>query len=337
MTPDPRRGSTMKLLAIFVLATAFCMPAAQSGELPLRVCADANNLPYSNSAEDGFENEIVRLIADHLHRPLVFVWRPQRRGFVREGLNAGECDLVAAIPSGASIALTTRPYYRSTYAFVSKPGDRPVSSLDDPSLRMRTIGVQLIGDDGMNSPPAHALAERGIVENVRGFMVYGDYRNDHPLSEIVHAVATGKVDVAAVWGPVAGYFAAKEKPPLVVTAIEGNVEARLPMTFDISMGVRRTDKELKMQVDSALSSLAPDIGKILAAYGVPAAWEAATDRSLGDQRASIGANAVGPWACLDALDPFDNARRSRHALRASPHETTGPAVRARACVCHARI
>ena len=92
------------------------------------------------------------------------------------------------------------------------------------------------------------------------------------MSEIVHAVAKGEVDVAAVWGPVAGYFARKEKPPLVVTAIEGNAEARLPMTFDISMGVRRTDKELKAQVDSALSSLAPQIKEILVSYGVPVLW-----------------------------------------------------------------
>ena len=102
-------------------------------------------------------------------------------------------------------------------------------------------------------------------------MVYGDYRNDHPLSEIVHAVAVGEVDVAAVWGPVAGYFAAKEKPPLVVTSIAGSIEARLPMTFDIAMGVRRTDKELKAQVDNALASLAPQIQAILTAYSVPVA------------------------------------------------------------------
>jgi mxaJ protein len=260
-------------LSMFALATGICIQSAQSEEPPLRVCADPNNLPYSNAAGEGFENKIVRLVADYLHRQLVFVWRPQRRGFAREGLNAGECDLVAAIPSGASMALTTRPYYRSTYAFVSKPGDPPVSSLDDPSLRRRTIGVQLIGDNGMNSPPAHALAERGIVENVRGFMVYGDYRKDHPLSEIVHAVATGEVDVAAVWGPAAGYFAAKERPPLVVTTIAGSLEARLPMTFDISMGVQRTDKELKTQVDNALASLAPQIAAILTAYSVPVAWD----------------------------------------------------------------
>jgi mxaJ protein len=175
------------------------------------------------------------------------------------------------------MALVTRPYYRSTYVFVSKPGEPPVSSLDDPNLRTRTIGARLIGDGGMNSPPAHALAERGIVENVRGFMVYGDYRDHHPLSEIVHAVATGQVDVAAVWGPVAGYFAREEKPPLVVTSIAGSAEARLPMTFDISMGVRKTDRELKAQVESALSSLAPQIKMILASYVIPVVWEPPTD------------------------------------------------------------
>lgn len=281
MRPGPAQGPVGRLASLaplVVVAIAACSPSAHSEEPPLQVCADPNNLPYSNSAGDGFENKIASLVAGYLHRPLVFVWRAERREYVREGLNAGECDLVTAIPSGGSIALATRPYYRSTYAFVSKRDEAPVSSLDDPSLKTRTIGVQMIGDDGMNSPPAHALAERGIVSNVRGFMVYGDYRNDHPLSEIVDAVASGKVDVAAVWGPVAGYFAAKEKPPLVVTPIAGDVEARLPMTFDIAMGVPRTDKELKTQVDSALSSLAPQIKTILAAYRVPVAWDPTADR-----------------------------------------------------------
>lgn len=82
----------------------------------------------------------------------------------------------------------------------------------------------------------------------------------------------GEVDVAAVWGPVAGCFAAKEKPPLVVTAIAGNPEARLPMTFDIAIGVRRADKALKVEVDSALSSLAPKIRTILASYSIPVVW-----------------------------------------------------------------
>jgi mxaJ protein len=267
-----RRTRSVETSSLFVLAIIGAATRAEADQLPLRVCSDPNNLPFSDSAGEGFENKIVGLVADHLQRPLEYVWRAQRRGFVREGLNAGECDLLAAIPSGAPMALTTRPYYRSTYVFVSRSGEAPVSSFDDPSLRKSKIGVQLIGDDGMNTPPAHALAERGIVGNVRGFMVYGDYRNDHPISEIVHAVATSEVDVAAVWGPVAGYFARKEKPPLVVTAIAASPEAHMPMTFDISMGVRRTDKQLKAQVESALSSLAPQIKKILVSYGVPVLW-----------------------------------------------------------------
>ena len=116
-----------------------------------------------------------------------------------------------------------------------------MSSFDDPSLRTRKIGVQLIGDDGVNTPPAHALAKRGIIDNVRGFSVYGDYRKEHPASKIVDAVARGEIDVAAVWGPVAGYFAGRETPPLTITPIEAGPTELIPLTFDISMGVRKTD------------------------------------------------------------------------------------------------
>jgi mxaJ protein len=122
---------------LIALANGFSARFAEADQAPLRVCADPNNLPYSDSAGDGFENKIVCLIADYLKRPSEFVWRAERRGFMREGLNAGECDLVAALPSGAPMALATRPYYRSTYVFVSKPDEAPVASFDDPSLRHR--------------------------------------------------------------------------------------------------------------------------------------------------------------------------------------------------------
>ena len=77
----------------------------------------------------------------------------------------------------------------------------------DPRLRHLRIGVHLIGDDGVNPPPAHALGEQGIVDNVVGYMIYGDYREPNPPARIVEAVATGELDVAAVWGPIGGYFA----------------------------------------------------------------------------------------------------------------------------------
>ncbi|HEX5514797.1 MAG TPA: transporter substrate-binding domain-containing protein, partial [Gammaproteobacteria bacterium] len=129
----------------------------------LRVCADPNNLPFSNRAGEGFENKLVELVARELGATVHYTWWAQRRGFVRNTLKAGECDLVAGVPSNMEMLLTTTPYYRSGYVFVTRVNGPLVRSLDDPLLRQVTVGVQLIGDDGANSPPAHALARRGVV------------------------------------------------------------------------------------------------------------------------------------------------------------------------------
>jgi mxaJ protein len=255
-------------LLLLVLA-AFAPPAARAFEPPLRVCADPNDLPFSNAAGEGFENKIAQMVADEMRRPLQFVWRAQRRGFLREGLNGGECDLVTAVPSGVDMVRTTRPYYRSTYVFVSRPGDPVIASFDDPSLKRRKVGVQLIGDNGMNSPPAHALAARGVVDTVRGFPVYGDYREQNPVGDIVRAVAKGEIDVAAVWGPIGGYFARRQSPPLVVTPLATLGTARIPMVFDIAMGVRKRDEELAQAVQAALDDLKPRIDRMLREYGAP--------------------------------------------------------------------
>ena len=267
MTGSLARSVRQMLVAGALFASS--QASATDADRPLKVCADPNNLPYSNAAEEGFENKIAALIADRLGRPLQFVWRAQRRGFLREGLNAGECDLVTGIPYPNFTIRTTAPYYRSSYVFVSRPDETGVSSFDDPSLRVRKIGVQLIGDDGMNSPPAHALARRGIVENVRGFPIYGDYRKDHPTADIVDAVARGEIDVAAVWGPIAGYFAQREVPRLTVTQIEAGPTDLIPITFDISMGVRKTDSDLHDAVQRALDDLAPQVRTILDRFHIP--------------------------------------------------------------------
>src|SRR6185437_16735276 len=142
----------------------------------LRVCADPNNLPFSNRAQQGFENRIADLIGHELGEPVTYDWWAQRRGFARNTLNADECDLVVGTVAGMEMLATTRPYYRSTYVFVTRR-DRhlDIRSLDDPRLRHLRIGVQLIGDDFSNTPPAHALARRGIVQNVRGYPVQGNY------------------------------------------------------------------------------------------------------------------------------------------------------------------
>jgi quinoprotein dehydrogenase-associated probable ABC transporter substrate-binding protein len=236
----------------------------------LRVCADPNNLPFSNRRGEGFENEIAELVARDMGASVRYTWWAQRRGFIRNTLRAGMCDVVMGVPSSFELALATRPYYRSSYVFVSRQ-DRglAIRSFDDPALRRLRVGVQMIGDDYSNSPPAHALASRGIVDNVKGYLVYGDYRQPDPPARILDAVARGEVDVAVVWGPLAGYFARREPVPLELVPVSPRIDLPfLPFVFDISMGVRRQDKALKEELDGILEREAGRIGRILDRYGV---------------------------------------------------------------------
>jgi mxaJ protein len=238
----------------------------------LRVCADPNNLPFSNERGEGFENKIAELIADELGATLSYTWWAQRRGFIRNTLNTGLCDLVTGTTNGIEMLRTTLPYYRSGYTFVTRQDGPKVSSLDDPILHNLRIGIQLVGEDGANPPPSEALARRGIVDNVRGYLVYGDYREQNPAAAIMDAVAKGEIDVAIVWGPVAGYFAGRESVPLKVALVTPqNDGPRVPMVFDINMGVRRDDPTLRDEINAALSKLRPKIDAVLANYGVPRA------------------------------------------------------------------
>ena len=238
----------------------------------LRVCADPNNLPFSNERGEGFENKIAELIADELGVTLSYTWWAQRRGFIRNTLNTGSCDLVTGTTNGIEMLRTTLPYYRSGYTFVTRQDGPKVSSLDDPILHNLRIGIQLVGEDGANPPPSEALARRGIVDNVRGYLVYGDYREQNPAAAIMDAVAKGEIDVAIVWGPVAGYFAGRESVPLKIALVTPqNDGPRVPMVFDINMGVRRDDPTLRDGINAALSKLRPKIDAVLATYGVPRA------------------------------------------------------------------
>jgi mxaJ protein len=240
-------------------------------EAPLRVCADPNNMPFSNQRLEGFENRIAQLVARELRRPLTYFWWPQRRGFVRNSLGAGHCDVVIGVPAQYEPLGTTRSYYRSSYAFVSRR-DRHlrIDSFDAPALRALTIGIQLTGDDYANPPAAQALADRKLARNVRGFTAYGDYSRPDPQREIVDAVADGRVDVAVVWGPLAGYYARHQPVPIDVTPIAR--EPAGPVTrfsFDIAMGVRRDDRQLRDALNGVIGRRGAEIRRILRAYGVP--------------------------------------------------------------------
>ena len=237
----------------------------------LIACADPNNLPFSNQVGEGFENTLAELIASDLHATLVYIWWAQRRGYVRNTLNDRKCDFWPGIASNVEMVATSRPYYRSTYMFVTRrEANLAGLTLDDPRLKSLKIGVQLVGDDASNTPPAHALAVRGVVGNVRGYMLYGDYAAPDPPSQVVQAVERGEVDVALVWGPLAGYFAARSPVPLRLEPVTPWLaDQQWPMQFDVSVGVQKDNRKLLKDIDRVLVRRSRDIRKLLAAYHVP--------------------------------------------------------------------
>ena len=270
-----RRTIITAALGALASVTALRVPAQAHAPAPphvLRVCADPNNLPYSNERQEGFENRIAELVAHEMSAELRYVWWAQRRGYIRNTLRAGLCDVFIGMPTGLDMVLVTRPYYRSTYAFVTKRSGPHITSFDDARLKRLRVGVQIIGDDFANAPPAEALTHRGIVRNVRGYSVLGDYREPNPPSRIVRAVANGEIDVAVVWGPLAGYFARRSPVPLRVVPVSPEVDVPyLPFVFDIAMGVRHGDTPLRDTLDAVIVRRQHDIDRILADYGVPRA------------------------------------------------------------------
>ena len=246
------------------LALMLALAAAPAGAAELRVCADPNNMPFSNAKGEGFENKLVERIAADWGRTVKYTWWAQRRGNVRNTLKAGECDLIPGIGSAVEMVGTTRPYYRARYMFVTRADRRlDIAGFDDPRLRTLKIGVQMVGDDGSNTPPAHALAKRGIVDNVRGYLIYGDYAEHDPQAAIVRAVAAGEVDVALVWGPTAQKSSAV---PLKLTPTPWLDGPQLPMQFDVSMGVRREDDKLRADLNAWLAAHRDEVEALLARY-----------------------------------------------------------------------
>ncbi len=250
----------------FLLAGA--IPIVAAPQMTLRVCADPNNMPYSNERQQGFENKLAELVAQQMGAKLEYTWWSQRKSFVKNSLDAGRCDVLMGIPTSLDSVETTKPYYRSTYVFVWRH-DRNlrITSLDDPRFEHWRIGVHVVGDN--LAPPAAALARRGITANVTGFSLFGPYGDANPPRKLIDAVANGTVDVAIVWGPFAGYFAKQEPAELDIVPVSPAMFLAVPFTFDVSAGVRKGDVRLKNEVDSVLQAQAPQIREILAQYGVP--------------------------------------------------------------------
>jgi mxaJ protein len=231
----------------------------------LRVCADPDNLPYSNREEQGFENRVASLVAHDLGADVRYYWLPQWRGYARKTLQQHRCDLIPGIAQADESVLATNAYYRGTYAFVYSPTRFPgLASLDDPRLRSAHIGVQVVGIDATPTPAARALAQRGIVVNVVGYPIMGETPS---AARIVDAIADGALDIGIVWSPQPGYFVAKRNLALDVVPIRR--DATDPeFDFAIAMGVRRDDVALQRAVNASLARLAPQIDSVLREYAV---------------------------------------------------------------------
>lgn len=270
--------NTSSITAAFVLAIVAGVAGAAADPQPapakreLAVCADPANMPFSNERREGFENRIAQLVADDLHAELRYAWNMQRRSFLRRTLGAGACDLVLGAPTGLQGLVTTRPYYRSTYVFVSlRSRDLgQVRSFDDPALKKLRIGLHALGAEGANTPPAMALGKRGLGSNVRGYPMWGEDSVEDAPGQLIDAVDKGEVDIAVVWGPFAGFYAQRHPGRLTLVPAEADGgEPALPVAYELAMGVRRGDVALRDEVQGVLDRRQAQIQAILKDYGVP--------------------------------------------------------------------
>ena len=245
------------------LAGGHAATAQEAARTELRVCADPSNLPFSNQAEEGFENRIAALFGDRLGLPVVYTWWPATIGFFRNTLRAYECDLVMGVTEGFELAATTAPYYRSTYVIVTRSDSGlDLQSLADPALHELWIGIVA------NTPPVDLLVRHGLLDRVRPYQLMVDTRAETPARDMIHDVANGTLDLAIAWGPIAGYYAKQQVPPLVVAPVADEPGAP-PMSFAISAAVRHREPEWKQQVESFLADNRVRIEAILRDYGVP--------------------------------------------------------------------
>jgi quinoprotein dehydrogenase-associated probable ABC transporter substrate-binding protein len=254
------------LLLSYGLARAQAPGLGSSAELvdpkTFRVCADPRNLPFSDEAGEGFENKLAELFARKLGEPTSYAYFPQVIGFVRNTLNALRCDVIMGVAVGDDLVQTTNPYYRTTYALVFRPdsGLDSIQSLEDPRLKGKHIGVVA------GTPPATVLVEQGLMALARPYALTVDTRVDSPTRTMAHDVATGAIDAGVLWGPIAGYYAQREKPQLLTAPLLKEQER---MDFRIAMGVRRSDQDWKRRLNRLIVDNQPEIDHILAEYGVP--------------------------------------------------------------------
>ncbi len=231
----------------------------------LRVCADPNNLPFSNEKGEGFENKIADYLAKKINKELAYAFYPGATGFVRNTLNAHLCDVILGIPQGNDLVQPTNPYYRTTYAIVTRAGTdlEGLTTLDDARLKSKQHRIGLVA----NTPPGNILAKEGLMSAVKPYPLMVDTRFDSSSATMIRDLEAGEIDVALLWGPIAGYYVKNAKTKLNLVPIQETAGTR--MAFRVAFGVRHSDQIWKRDLNQFISQNKSELEKILIDYGVP--------------------------------------------------------------------
>ena len=280
---DRARASAHRLSVIAAIGLALTLPmaAAIAQDKPeprtaLRVCQDPNNLPFSNVNGEGIENKIADLFGKSLGLPVTYFSFPQRLAFIRNTLKfklPGEdypCDIVIGVPAGYDQVAVTKPYYRSTYALVFPQGkglDQVTSAEDFLKLDPAKLSALRIGVYD-RSPASDWLSRHKLVDQGVPYQIMNADPKQYPGEIIEKDLATGKLDVAIVWGPIAGYFAQRVKTP-ALTVVPLKSEPGVKFDYQMAMGVRYGEREWKQQIEALIESKQPEIQAILKQFGVP--------------------------------------------------------------------
>jgi len=245
------------------------MPYRTPTDKEFKVCADPENMPYSNEKGEGFENKIAEVLAKDLGKELSYEFWLDRQGFLRNTINAQRCDVIMGMGSDVDNLRTSKPYYRSGYVFVyRKSSNYNIKDWDSPDLRKGIIAI--VGQ----SPPTIALRDHDLMGNAHPYRLQRDL--NMPPSEMIDDLVAGKNDIAIIWGPIGGYFAKQSKEPLVVVPIPEFKSERDSFDtekgksqFNISVAVRKKDKDRMEMIQGALDRNQSKIMKILDDYGIP--------------------------------------------------------------------
>lgn len=240
------------------------MPYRIPSDKEFRVCADPESLPYSNQKGEGFENKIAEVLAKDLGKELTYEFWLDRQGYLRNTINAQRCDVIIGMGSDVDTLRTSKPYYRSGYVFVyRKSSNYNIKDWDAEDLKKGIIGI--VGE----SPPTIPLRDHDLMANARPYRLQRDLNLSpgHMIDDLV----AGKIDVAIIWGPIGGYYAKQSKEPLVVVPIPEykSVNVKGKEEWNISVAVRKKDKDRMEMIQGALDRNQTKILKILDDYGIP--------------------------------------------------------------------